>query len=743
MNPTAFNEFCKQVDSRWRVQASDQFIVFWNSDGQEFSVQYPSLVKVLERWHDRNEEIRQFIEGHTEFEADIGPWAYKEGVFRDVFKNFFQELEFSGVRTQARSQTRGLMQTMSKLVGAAIANRACGPNDPLLLDQESLRLFIAKEGLSQSAPDIYEAFKKVCSFCVEYTASNQPWLRNDPKCIEVVQHLTTLAEWLKGEFGNYRGIEMKVSVALGAGNYPHIPWIAICPPGQEVNEGAYVALCFGKEGNGLVAGFADSATAPVGLQTVDRRSNAPVRIDVDGSSQGTRYNNVFENPLEVELNTFNAGILRDHIKGSLDRCVDFFRLEPTQNFSFSELSQFVEAVKNCGFVSEEQLESRFVKSLLTKPFVILTGNSGTGKTKLGQLLAHWLTGHKEEAKCGYAVVPVGADWTDNRNVVGFVNHLRPNPKQKDRPIFNSTPVLDVILRANADNSRPYFLILDEMNLSHVERYFADMLSAMESGKGIVLHSEAEPLQTGAGITVPPTIAFPDNLFVIGTVNVDETTYMFSPKVLDRANVIEFRVAATGVQGFLNGGGTAILPIQMAPTGYAEGFLDLSRRVKDPVKPSLKLAKPETDLPEGVFEKLRQCREELENLFAILQGSRQEFAYRTIKDILSYVHVDYELTENSLGWDQARCMDVQVLQKILPKLHGSKKRVSPGLVALAKYCEALDVKEALELAREEVNPELYKASETDRCKTPVLKDSYAKLCEMILAVRRDQFVSFIQ
>ncbi|MCG3770610.1 MAG: hypothetical protein JW384_01760 [Nitrosomonadaceae bacterium] len=341
------------------------------------------------------------------------------------------------------------------------------------------------------------------------------------------------------------------------------------------------------------------------------------------------------------------------------------------------------------------------------------------------------------------MVPVGADWTDNRNVVGFVNHLRPNPKQKDRPIFNSTPVLDVILRANADNSRPYFLILDEMNLSHVERYFADMLSAMESGKGIVLHSEAEPLQTGAGITVPPTIAFPDNLFVIGTVNVDETTYMFSPKVLDRANVIEFRVAATGVQGFLNGGGTAILPIQMAPTGYAEGFLDLSRRVKDPVKPSLKLAKPETDLPEGVFEKLRQCREELENLFAILQGSRQEFAYRTIKDILSYVHVDYELTENSLGWDQARCMDVQVLQKILPKLHGSKKRVSPGLVALAKYCEALDVKEALELAREEVNPELYKASETDRCKTPVLKDSYAKLCEMILAVRRDQFVSFIQ
>jgi 5-methylcytosine-specific restriction protein B len=288
------------------------------------------------------------------------------------------------------------------------------------------------------------------------------------------------------------------------------------------------------------------------------------------------------------------------------------------------------------------------------------------------------------------VVPVGADWTDNRNVVGFVNHLRPNPQQKNRPIFNATPVLDLILRADADNTRPYFLILDEMNLSHVERYFADLLSAMESGKGIVLHSEAEPLETGAGTAVPPTIAFPDNLFVIGTVNVDETTYMFSPKVLDRANVIEFRVTATDIEGFLKSGGKPILSIEMAPTGYAEGFLDLARRVKDPLKHELKLAKPETELPAGIFEKLDQCRKVLADLFAILQGSRQEFAYRTIKDIINYAHVDYELTENSLEWDWKRCMDVQSLQKILPKLHGSKKRVSSVLVALATYCEALDV-----------------------------------------------------
>lgn len=743
MNPTAFNEFCRKVDPKWRAEASGDFITFWNSGGRPFPVKYSSLAKVLRRWFEHNDEIRNFIESSHTINGAMGPWEYDETVFRKVFAKYFADPDVKDVETLARSQTRGLMLTISKLVGAIVGNKACTETDPLLLDKASLKMFLEKEGWPPSGGGPDEAFQKICGFCEEYNASAQAWTMNDSKCVEVVQHLTTLAEWLEKDFGNYRGVKMRVSVARGAGDYPRIPWVVVLPPDQEVNKGVYVALCFGREGNGLVAGFAESATAPVGLQTVDRRSKVPIGIDVDGSTHKTRYNNVFENPMEVERNAFKADVLRDHVRESLDRAIEFLKLKTSQKFSSSELSQFIEATKNCGFISGDQLESRFVKSLLTKPFVILTGNSGTGKTKLGQLLAHWLRGHSEEARCGYTVVPVGADWTDNRNVVGFVNHLRPNPQQKNRPIFNSTPVLDLILRANADSSRPYFLILDEMNLSHVERYFADLLSAMESGKGIVLHSEAEPLEIGSGTAVPSILPFPDNLFVIGTVNVDETTYMFSPKVLDRANVIEFRVTASDVEGFLKTGGKAMLSIQMAPAGYAEGFLDLARRAKDPLKSSLKLAKPETELPEGVFGKLQACREILGNLFAILQGSRQEFAYRTIKDILTYAHVDYELTENGLEWDQARCLDVQVLQKILPKLHGSKKRVSPVLVALATYCERLNVEEALKLVREEVNPELYKASEAVRYKTPVLKDSYTKLCEMILAVRRDQFVSFIQ
>ncbi|MBZ0213240.1 MAG: hypothetical protein K8H99_05520, partial [Nitrospirae bacterium] len=136
-----------------------------------------------------------------------------------------------------------------------------------------------------------------------------------------------------------------------------------------------------------------------------------------------------------------------------------------------------------------------------------------------------------EAESGYGpptalLVPVGADWTGNENLLGY-------PDGIDAQVYRSTPILDFVLRACDDPDRPYFLILDEMNLSHVERYFADFLSAMESGEGMI------PLYQGqdrkADRDIPQTLHLPRNLFVIGTVNVDETTYMFSPKVLDRAN----------------------------------------------------------------------------------------------------------------------------------------------------------------------------------------------------------------
>ena len=172
-------------------------------------------------------------------------------------------------------------------------------------------------------------------------------------------------------------------------------------------------------------------------------------------------------------------------------------------------------------------------------------------------------------------------------MLGYVNHLcltkvDETSTQTEVPIFQSTKILDLLLAARNDLSRPYFLILDEMNLSHVERYFADFLSALESKDGyLLLHREGRllPRKHGGSCDVPETLPLPRNVFFIGTVNVDETTYMFSPKVLDRANVIEFRVGSDAASKFLRSGGQSIEEIGQAAAGYAEGFLELSFRAR--------------------------------------------------------------------------------------------------------------------------------------------------------------------
>ena len=333
------------------------------------------------------------------------------------------------------------------------------------------------------------------------------------------------------------------------------------------------------------------------------------------------------------------------------------------------------------------------------------------------------------APARYAVVPVGADWTDNRNVVGFVNHLRKDAA--GNPIYQATPVLELLLRAKDDPAHPYFLILDEMNLSHVERYLSDFLSAMESKKPIPLHQEERALRTPAGATVEREIAFPENLFVIGTVNVDETTYMFSPKVLDRANVLEFRIGPEQASAFLSQKGNLVA--SAIPTvGAPLAFLDLSRRARG-------LAEPPLAAPNDAA--LKKCRDSLQGFYDLLHSSRLEFAFRTISEITRYLHVDFEFAADKPEWQWQLCLDAQVLQKILPKLHGSRRRLEAILIALATYCEARDLIASQKPLQRDA--ELNSYPPANPLSDVVFPLSRNKLIEMIETVRRDQFVSFIQ
>lgn len=575
-----------------------------------------------------------------------------------------------------------------------------------------------------STVNLGEVFDAICKFCMEYDQAGEAWRKDSPRCLEVRRNLAKLNDWLRAYFSAYEGRSLTVKSSDGATNFPKVPWICILPEGQEVNDGVYVSICFDRHGRGAVAGFAESATNPKGLVTV-RRTGEDLRIDVNGPSSGTRFNDGFVNPEEFYKDNFDSNKLRDHIAKSLDLCLNHLGGNQLMPMTPDDKNNFVAALQKSGFVTQPGLPEAFLQSLIAKPFVILTGNSGTGKTKIAEMLSVWL--HGDRSDC-HELVAVGADWTDNRNVLGFVNHLRGNT-----PVYQSTHVLDLLMRARTFGSKPFFLILDEMNLSHVERYFADFLSAMESSYSeLHLHTEGGeteqlPTDPAGQAVVPRKLAIPANVFVIGTVNVDETTYMFSPKVLDRANVIEFRMPAGSVGTFMKAGKTGSLKMEYAGDGVAERFLSLVREARADKLP---------DPSDG--DSTKQLAAALDSVFDIMRDARLEFGFRTINEIRRYLRVDCALTRAKSKWNWQNAFDAQLLQKILPKLSGSRRRLEDLLVRLAVFCESSKV-----TPLGATSPTNLQSVPINRDEKPHFPFSYRKLCDMLDAVRRDQFVSFIQ
>jgi len=218
------------------------------------------------------------------------------------------------------------------------------------------------------------------------------------------------------------------------------------------------------------------------------------------------------------------------------------RSESQEPLGPETVSALTEALHDAGLIVPDAKIVRFLSSLASKRFLLITGLSGSGKSLLAQAIARWFAPVQTPSPF-YSLVPVGADWTGNENIIGYPNGL-------ESELYVSKPSLELIRHASASTNLriPHFLILDEMNLSHVERYFADVLSAIESEEEIPLYDGAP--RNANGEHLPKKLRLPRNLFIIGTVNVDETTYMFSPKVLDRANVIEFRMSREELRTFL-------------------------------------------------------------------------------------------------------------------------------------------------------------------------------------------------
>ena len=261
----------------------------------------------------------------------------------------------------------------------------------------------------------------------------------------------------------------------------------------------------------------------------------------------------------------------------------------------------------------------------------------------------------------YKIVPVGANWTENRHVLGFYNVITEE--------YNETLSYSLIKAAKNDIGSQYFLILDEMNLSHVERYFADFLSAIESGQPIPLYSNDDENYE---------LDIPDNLLIVGTVNVDETTYMFSPKVLDRANTIEFPTMAA--KEYMN---SDFKEFDFKNINYLMNPLE-DLDVRNMNVYDLKDIFMFINCSEGnLWDVLSN---ELDLFQSILKKINFDFGFRVINEILRFMFVSWRYEDSPQNWENwERYFDAQVKQKILPKLHGSQKAIGQTINELFNAC----------------------------------------------------------
>jgi 5-methylcytosine-specific restriction enzyme B len=326
----------------------------------------------------------------------------------------------------------------------------------------------------------------------------------------------------------------------------------------------------------------------------------------------------------------------------------------------SILQQIQSHIRRKGFFFPEHLIENFYLSLKTKPFVILAGISGTGKTRLVKLFAEALGATGTNGQ--FTLIPVRPDWSDPADLLGY----------KDLSgRFKPGPLTEVLVEARKPENqhKPYFICMDEMNLARVEHYFSDLLSVLETQdwqEGKIQTQDlisSTMLDTSEDQVKFGSLGVPENVFLIGTVNMDETTHPFSKKVLDRANTLEFN--------YIN--------LQQYP--------DMSEQEEtDPADLAelnhlflrsdyLQLV----DAYDANKELVVRTTERLVKINALLEDVHAHVGFR-VRDAICFYMI---YNERYKLMNEEEAFDWQLLQKILPRIQGSHSSVRRVLLNLMK------------------------------------------------------------
>ena len=365
----------------------------------------------------------------------------------------------------------------------------------------------------------------------------------------------------------------------------------------------------------------------------------------------------------------------------------------------------------------------YITAIKSKPFLLLAGISGTGKSRIVRELARacWDEDSDEyeaQKPRNFEMVQVKPNWHDSSELIGYVSRV------SGEPVYVAGDFLKFVARAWEEPDVPYFLCLDEMNLAPVEQYFAEYLSVVESrktdGEGNittdpilkknkedwyrVLTSELTDDEDVRNQFLEDGICIPQNLIVVGTVNMDETTFSFSRKVLDRAMTIEMN--EVDLNGGLNTRHERIGKLGAAELiGTAVEGVDIYGTYKDVCNKAI---------------------DYLQSINDVLEGTPFKIAYRTRNEVLLYVvnNLPYNQIE---GDDEstykeefviARALDEITNMKILSRIEGDESKVGEEFLK--------DLKGTIKDGLESVFKELFDEDDDD-VYTSV---SLAKIDEML-------------
>lgn len=352
--------------------------------------------------------------------------------------------------------------------------------------------------------------------------------------------------------------------------------------------------------------------------------------------------------------------------------------------------------------SPSALSTSYLTAMRTKPFLLLAGISGTGKSRIVKQMAFEscpdipALRNDKTAPGNYELIEVKPNWHDSSELLGYESEI-------GGPHYVVTPFVRFLVKAMRYPDVPFFVCMDEMNLAPVEQYFAEFLSVLESRKLLsdgtitseplikadIFSKYADQLHRDLDITDTETykavydrlkndgLRLPSNLIVVGTVNMDETTHQFSRKVIDRAMTIEMNIedAETPFKNFFEGGDALHYYDNPQPKD-----LFLSKVVQASEALSILDAEDASYLKENVPGLLH-------SLNSALNGTPFKIAYRVQNELILYFFsLREENPDEAAEALLAQAMDAILMMKVLPRIEGDEDLLDKPLKALAQFTE---------------------------------------------------------